>query len=74
MTTTTISAQYRICATCTYWTGNRAVRGPRGSFVKVNINSSARCAPTGGLPHALTNAKQSCGQHVRWTALHQGRP
>lgn len=65
----TTAAKYKICATCVYWTGVRVPKGPSASFVDVDLDSEATCAPSGGRPYARTRGKGTCSKHVKWPAL-----
>lgn len=69
MAVQTTSANYRICATCVYWTGNRAPKGSTGAFLDVDLDSKGKCAPSGGRPHSITVGKGTCSKHAKWAAL-----
>ena len=50
------STQRKMCAMCTFWTGQRAFKGAGGNFFEYE-DVSAKCSPNGGRPNTMMSPR-----------------
>lgn len=63
----TFGANYRNCATCGRWAGQRST-DTFGSMVQTMPNAQGKCQG-GGFNNIQTVAGSTCPQYVKWPAL-----
>jgi len=50
------STSRKMCAICSFWTGNRAFKSAAGNFFEYE-DASAKCSPNGGRPNTMMSPR-----------------